>query len=319
MGDYLLPKLEEYRNYLLSAGTDAQLSMDDMERPGLFVTFEGIHGVFVTFIEGSEGDPEIMRIAAETATGDEAFSVEDLSYVNLLIAADEVESPDKLKEFIRLLLSGKSLEVYPTAEQLEADDDRAAEGFYPDEISEGDAADTGHSSETDAADAGLSSEADADLADIDLSDSGMMLLPRVNALTAALLREGADDAQTGIAGTAFTIVADEDFAFVAAYESISDNEYLLHFRTDLPYSEDEQEEMEQLVKNFNDKSLFTRCCLGQRDLGLFDEDEPLVLTFHAVTVDSGPIKADSFYGFFASLFEYEVRQLIDELSAGEDE
>ncbi|MCR5402995.1 MAG: hypothetical protein K6E91_04140 [Butyrivibrio sp.] len=307
MGDYLLPKLEEYRNYLLSAGADAQLSMDDKERPGLFVTFEGIRGVFVTFIEGSAEAPEIMRIAAETAMGDEALSPGDLSYVNLLVEAAEVDSPDKLKKFIRLLLSGKSLEVYPTAEQLTADDERtaSAEGFYPDEISEGDAAD-----------ADLSSE---ELAGVDLSDSGMMLLPRVNALTAALLREGADDAQAGIAGTAFTIVADEDFAFVAAFENISDNEYLLHFRTDIPYDEDEQEEMEQLVKSFNDKSLFTRCCLGQRDLGLFDDEEPLVMTFHAVTVDSGPIRDDSFYGFFASLFEYEVRQLIDELTDGEDE
>lgn len=297
MGDYLLPKLEEYRNFLVSAGADAQMSMDDKERPGLLVAFEGLREVFVTFIEGGESEPEIMRIAAETATDGEASSPEDLGYVSLLISADEADSPERLKEFIRLLLSGKSLEVYPTAEQLTVNEEKVASLEGPDyeEIS------------------------DDEPIDPDLSDSATMLVPRINALTGAVIREGADDAQAGIAGIAFTIVVDDGLPFVAAFESTSENEYLLHFRTDIPYGEDEQGEIEELVKVFNDKSLFTRCSLGKRDLGLFDDEAPLVVTFYAVTIDNGPVKDDSFYGFFASLFENEVGQFMDELFAEEEE
>lgn len=297
MADNLLSKLEEYRKYLVNAGADAQLSMDDKERPGLFVIFEGMPGVFVTFVESGEDEPEVMRIAAETAIGAEASSPADLGLLSLLLGADEVDSTDRLKDFIRLLLSGKGLEVYPTAEQMTIDEEKLAEleGLDPDEISWDEQTDP------------------------DLSENAIMLVPRINALTEAILREGAEDAQAGIAGTAFTIVVDEDITFVAAFESTSDNEYLLHFRTDIPYDEEEQEKMEQLVKDFNDRSIFTRCCLDEKDLGLFDDEAPLVVTFHAATVDNGPIKDDRFYGFFASLFEYEVGQFIDELFTEEEE
>ena len=151
------------------------------------------------------------------------------------------------------------------------------------------------------------------------SEEAMMLMPRTNALTAAILREGAQDAETGVAKIPFSLVVDGDYAFVAAYESFSDNEYLLHFRTDIVYSEEDKERVEQLVNEFNEDSFFTRCSLGEKDLGLFGDEEPFVITLHAVTVDTGAIKDDSFYGFFASLFENEVGQFLDVFLEPEEE
>ncbi len=275
MRDYLLPKLEEYKEYLQKAGVTTEMSMDVYEIPGLMVLFEGMQSVFVTFIEGSDDEPEVMRLTAESTEGKKSSDPEDISFVNFLISTEEVKDVDRLKDYIGMLLGGVSIKAYPTAELVAIDEEN---------------------------------ESDA-----------MMLMPRTNALTAAILREGAQDAEAGVAKIPFSLVVDGDYAFVAAYESFSDNEYLLHFRTDIVYSEEDKERVEQLVDMFNDDSFFTRCSLGEKDLGLFGDEEPFVVTLHAVTVDTGAIKDDSFYGFFASLFENEVGQFLDMFLEPEEE
>lgn len=283
MRDYLLPKLEEYKEYLQNAGVTAEMSMDVYEIPGLMVLFEGMQSVFVTFIEGSDDEPEVMRITAESTEGKKSSDPEDIRFVNFLISAEEVADVDKLRKYTGMLLGGVCYKAYPKAELVAID------------------------------------ESDEPGTELNFSDNAMMLMPRTNALTAAILREGAQDAETGVAKIPFSLVVDGDYAFVAAYESFSDNEYLLHFRTDIAYSEEDKERVEQIVDAFNEGSFFTRCSLGEKDLGLFGDEEPFVVTLHAVTVDTGAIKDDSFYGFFASLFENEVGQFLDMFLEPEEE
>ena len=283
MRDYLLPKLDEYKEYLKNEGITAEISMDAYEIPGLMVLFEGMQEVFVTFIEGSDDEPEIMRITAESTEGKENPDLEDIRFVNFLISAKEVTDAETLKRYTGMLLGKATIKAFPVAEQVAVDEE---------------------------------DEADSEL---NLTDNAVMLMPRTNALTAALLREGAEDAETGVAKIPFSLVVDNEYAFVAAYESFSDNEYLLHFRTDIVYSEEDKELVEQLVDEFNENSFFTRCSLGEKDLGLFGDEEPFVVTLHAVTVDTGAIKEDSFYGYFASLFETEVGEFLNSFLAPEEE
>lgn len=275
MSDYLLTKLMGYKKALNDAGISAADTMDIDETPGLLLSFDGMQSVFVTFVEGSEFEPELIRISAQTTGEKEEALPEDIRYIHMLLSTSEVSSIEKLKEYVSLFLSGRTTAIYPVAEQV-ADEENGDEG-------------------------------------------DVLLAPRVNALTDAFLMAGAEDAQVGIGKIPFSLVADDDIAFVAAYESLSDNEQLLHFRTDIEYTQEERKEIEEFVEAFNESSLFTRCSLDNEDLGIFGNEGALVVTFHACTLDNGAMKGESFYGFFASLFEYEVREFMDAYIGVEEE
>ncbi len=274
MSDYLITKLEGYKEALNNAGISAVDTMDIDETPGLLVNFEGMQSVFVTFVEGNEFEPEIIRISVQTTGAKENAFPEDIRYNHMLLSTSEVDSIEKLKKYTALFLSGKTLKVYPVAELVTGEEE---------------------------------------------SEGEVSLVPRINALTESFLMAGAEDAQAGIGKIPFSIVADDDIAFVAAFERLSDDEQLLHFRTDLAYTEEDRKDIEEFVDSFNESSLFTKCSLDNDDLGLFGDEEDLVVTFHACTLDNGAMKRESFYGFFASLFEYEVRQFMDEYLGVEEE
>ena len=118
MSDYLITKLEGYKEALNNAGISAVDTMDIDETPGLLVNFEGMQSVFVSFVEGNEFEPEIIRISVQTTGAKENAFPEDIRYNHMLLSTSEVDSIEKLKKYTALFLSGKTLKVYPVAEQV---------------------------------------------------------------------------------------------------------------------------------------------------------------------------------------------------------
>lgn len=137
-------------------------------------------------------------------------------------------------------------------------------------------------------------------------DSAPRLMPRINALTEALSYCGAEEVQDFYEGTAYVLVVDDETAFVCCYEEISDNEYLLHFRADVPVEDMEPDVLKEKAEAFNENHFFARCYLDQEDLGIFEDDPGKIVTFHAVIPDFGAIKTPDFYGFFAGLFQADI-------------
>ncbi len=157
-------------------------------------------------------------------------------------------------------------------------------------------------------------KADAD--DTDLGEfsynASAVLMPRISSLMRSYVACGVEDAEAVYAKVPYIILVDDDATFISAFEEIGDNEYLLHFRADVPFDEDEDiEELKAQIKAFNEEHLFVRCGLGFEDLGIYDDESENVITFFACTPDVGGIKDDDFYGFFAGLFESEYMEFFE--------
>ncbi len=144
-------------------------------------------------------------------------------------------------------------------------------------------------------------------ADVEKSDeNSIRLMPRINALTQALGFCGAEEVQEFYEGIPYVLVVDDETAFVCCYEEISDNEYLLHFRADVPVDDMETDGLKEKAEAFNENHFFAKCYLDQEDLGIFEDDPGKIVTFHAVIPDYGAIKTPDFYGFFAGLFQADI-------------
>jgi hypothetical protein len=143
-------------------------------------------------------------------------------------------------------------------------------------------------------------------------DTGVALMPRISALMRSYIAGGIEDAEAVYAKVPYIISVDGDATFISAYEQIGDNDYLLHFRADVPFDEDEDiEELREQIRSFNEEHFFVRCALGFEDLGIYDEVSGNVITFFACTPDIGGIKDDAVYGFFAALFESEYMEFFE--------
>ncbi len=137
--------------------------------------------------------------------------------------------------------------------------------------------------------------------------AGEALLPRTNTLARAIVNAGAEDVEVVTAGIPFVIATTGEVAFVSAFEEIAGEEYLMHFRADIPYDLSEDiEELRKDVELFNEEHFFVKASLDFEDPGVFSEENEKVITFHAFTRDVGAAKDDEYYAFFASLFESEV-------------
>ena len=254
---YLLPRLESYREFLVKNGVRAEMSMDADEIPGLIVFNPEAENFYITFMEGEQEIPEVMRITADHVD-------QDPDYRSILVAASEAEDVDNLLKFGKIALSDMCMAPYPTREMvLETDTDDS-----------------------------LGAEA--------------ALAPRINALMRSYAVCGVEDAEIMYASVPYIILLDGDTAFISSYEQIDDNGYLLHFRADVPFDEDQdKEELKKQVRAFNQEHYFVRCALGFEDLGIYEDESENVISFFACTPDFGSMKDDAVYGFFASLFESE--------------
>ncbi len=134
------------------------------------------------------------------------------------------------------------------------------------------------------------------------NDEDMALMPRINALTEALDFCGAEEVQDFYEGIPYVLVVDDVTAFICSFEEISDNEYLLHFRADIPVDDMDPDKVKEKAAAFNADHVFARCYPDQEDLGIFEDDPGSVVTFHAVIPDHGEIKDSDYYGFFAGAF-----------------
>ena len=294
---YLLPRLENYAAWLTDQGMDARLSMDKDEIPGLLVNFEEKGEIFITFTEGEDDFPEIMRLSLDYSKDASETYVKDLRTLNFLVDVSEVLSVDQLKYCIDLMLSGRTLAVYPTAD-LVHDETGEEEPLVSTE--EPSATDDDFGELTD-----IDEDVEPEREAVELTNS--YTSPRVNALTLALKDEGAENAESIYSEIPYVLVVDAELVFVCAFETLDDNTFILHFRADIPVDKGEDlKELEEKVTEFNESHHFTTCHIGIENLDIYDDTSENVITFHGCTLESGDIKSDGFYGFFTSLFEFEV-------------
>lgn len=153
--------------------------------------------------------------------------------------------------------------------------------------------------------------------DEDAPEKAVSLLPKTNMLGDILERAGAEDLAVDIANIPYILVVDGDMTFVAAYEPLSGDEYLLHFRSDIPYEKADKKKIEELAAKFNKDHSYTKCFLGLNDLGIIDEGEDPVITFHACTVDSGETVDDRVFGDMAAAFEQDVMEFMEDFFGAE--
>ncbi len=142
-------------------------------------------------------------------------------------------------------------------------------------------------------------------------DTSDTLLPRTQMLYERLLEEEIEDAEIVQGKLPFIFAVDDDYPLVISYEELSDNEYLLHFRYDLPYDEKLKEDIAEKVEIFNKNHAFTQCDFGMEDLEIYEVMTDNILTLHACTVDNGAMKEIGFYGRFTGWFEDDIKDFLD--------
>jgi hypothetical protein len=251
-------------------------------------------------------------------------SPEDIVYRSLLVATSEVKDVDTLLRFGRFALSDRCMVPYPTREMVEEissdEDEMATEDYASAGDDETDDVADGAVDVDEAYDVESDEEANGDESDEALGlelgeisfDTGVALMPRISALMRSYIAGGIEDAEAVYAKVPYIISVDGDATFISAYEQIGDNDFLLHFRADVPFDEDEDiEELREQIRSFNEEHFFVRCALGFEDLGIYDEVSGNVITFFACTPDIGGIKDDAVYGFFAALFESEYMEFFE--------
>ena len=143
-------------------------------------------------------------------------------------------------------------------------------------------------------------------------EAAVRLLPKTNMLADILGRAGAEDLAVDIANIPYILVVDGDMTFVAAYENLAGDEYLLHFRADIPYEKADKKKVEKLSEQFNLDHSYTRSFLGFDDLGIIGEKDSCVITFHACTIDSGESIDGGIYGDMAASFERDVMDFMED-------
>ena len=268
MYEHLLSELKECQNKLIEAGATAELSMDKDELPALLVFFEGVGRVVLSIIEGDEN--KLLCLTAETTKESEALP-EDIEQVSFLTPFPEKRTlANTIKHYGKILLSGKSMKVYPLPEMVQ-------------ELSE----------------------------DENAPEAAVRLLPKTNMLADIIQRAGAQDLAVDIANIPYILVVDGDMTFVAAYEFLSGDEYLLHFRSDIPYEKADEKKAEEFMEQFNKDHAYTKSFLGLNDLGIIDEGEDSVITFHACTIDSGEAVDERIFGNMAAAFEQDVLDFME--------
>lgn len=244
--------------------------------PGITLLLENKNNLFVTFMEGDESgeEPELLRFTAVydifSKEDDEAAS--DFYYKSLIVPASEIEDIDSLKKITELIISGKCFSFYPTAELVKE----------PDKEAEGEAND----------------------------NYDIAALPRINNLLNSLIKEGAEDCAVLYGKIPYILVADNDLAFVCAYE-YTDDEYLLHFRADIPITDELSEKITDIITEFNEDHYFARAEIGHEKLNIYDDVNDNVLSIHACIYDSQQFKDSSYYSYFASMFENELSEMIE--------
>lgn len=268
MYEHLLSELEVFKNELIKEGATAELSMDRDGLPALLVFFEGIGRVNLSIMEGDEKN--LLCLTAETTKEDEAVP-EDIQAVSLLTPLPETQRPaGTIKRYAKLLLSGKTLKVYPLPEMVQ--------DLGEDEVA---------------------------------PEAAVRLLPKINMLADILTRAGAEELAVDIANIPYILVVDGDMTFVAAYENLSGEEYLLHFRADIPYEKADKEKVLELSEEFNQDHSYTRSYPGMEDLGIIDDGDSPVITFHACTIDSGENMDGRIFGDMAAAFERDVMEFME--------
>ncbi|MDC7292757.1 hypothetical protein NXH67_04420 [Butyrivibrio sp. DSM 10294] len=274
MNEHLLSELEVFKNELIKEGATAELSMDRDGLPALLVFFEGIGRVVLSLMEGD--DKDFLCLTAETTKGDKA-APEDIQAVSLLTPLpDKQGRAGTIKRYAKLLLSGKTLEVYPLPEMVQDLDE-----------------------------------------DENAPEAAVRLLPKTNMLADILTRAGAEDLAVDIANIPYILVVDGDMTFVAAYENLYGDEYLLHFRADIPYEKADKKKALELSEEFNRDHSYTRSFIGMDDLGIIDDGDSPVITFHACTIDSGDNIDGRVFGDMAAAFEREVMEFLEEFFGAE--
>ena len=266
-------------------------SMDYDGIPGITLLLENKNNLFVTFMEGDESDeePELLRFTAVydvfSKEDDEAAS--DFYYKSLIVPASEIENIDSLKKITELIISGKCFSFYPTAELVKEPDKEAG----------------GEEAE----------EAEEEKAEEEANDNyDIASLPRINNLLNSLIKEGAEDCAVLYGKIPYILVADNDLAFVCAYE-YTDDEYLLHFRADIPITDELSEKIADIITEFNEDHYFARAEIGHEKLNIYDDVNDNVLSLHACIYDSQQFKDSSYYSYFASMFENELSEMIESI------
>ncbi|MBQ9589688.1 MAG: hypothetical protein IJR29_05840 [Butyrivibrio sp.] len=273
---YLYPRLKELKQILSDNEIYYLDSMDYDGIPGITLLLENKNNLFVTFMEGDESgeEPELLRFTAVydifSKEDDEAAS--DFYYKSLIVPASEIEDIDSLKKITELIISGKCFSFYPTAELVKE----------PDKEAEGEAND----------------------------NYDIAALPRINNLLNSLIKEGAEDCAVLYGKIPYILVADNDLAFVCAYE-YTDDEYLLHFRADIPITDELSEKITDIITEFNEDHYFARAEIGHEKLNIYDDVNDNVLSIHACIYDSQQFKDSSYYSYFASMFENELSEMIE--------
>lgn len=273
---YLYPRLKELKQILSDNEIYYLDSMDYDGIPGITLLLENKNNLFVTFMEGDESgeEPELLRLTAVydvfNKEDDEAAS--DFYYKSLIVPASEIENIDSLKKITELIISGKCFSFYPTAELVKE----------PDKEAEGEAND----------------------------NYDITALPRINNLLNSLIKEGAEDCAVLYGKIPYILVADNDLAFVCAYE-YTDDEYLLHFRADIPITDELSEKITDIITEFNEDHYFARAEIGHEKLNIYDDVNDNVLSLHACIYDSQQFKDSSYYSYFASMFENELSEMIE--------
>ena len=273
---YLYPRLKELKQILSDNEIYYLDSMDYDGIPGITLLLENKNNLFVTFMEGDESgeEPELLRFTAVydifSKEDDEAAS--DFYYKSLIVPASEIEDIDSLKKITELIISGKCFSFYPTAELVKE----------PDKEAEGEANDNYY----------------------------IAALPRINNLLNSLIKEGAEDCAVLYGKIPYILVADNDLAFVCAYE-YTDDEYLLHFRADIPITDELSEKITDIITEFNEDHYFARAEIGHEKLNIYDDVNDNVLSIHACIYDSQQFKDSSYYSYFASMFENELSEMIE--------
>ncbi len=302
---FLMPRLDEFGEFLSNAGLKYRLTVADGAAPGIkFRLPTDEREIFVTFIkvnDDEENERSLLRLAYRPGDG--------LPYQHWALPYERVNDIQKLETAINMLVSGIADTVYPPApeEDLNAQDGTTKADDAPDKAAEDVSDAEGEASD----DAGLN---EADGFDPDKMSSMLALMPRLNTLSSYL--EEAEYEHTGVIRMEipFIQVMEEDLILTLSYEQWDDNTFLFGIRTDIPASEEAtEEELADLCGEFNAKNTLVRAAVGDAPFPVYDGEilDGKTVSLYLAFPEFGGMPEGDDYFLAISLFLEEAQALMD--------
>lgn len=108
----IVSKLYAFRDKLADDGIRSELTIDSDEVPGLLIFMQPFDPLYLTFADEMNDGTMIIRLSMD-ALDEDGMTVDDIITRNFYLMSEGYPKPDELKEFVKILISGKAHEVYP--------------------------------------------------------------------------------------------------------------------------------------------------------------------------------------------------------------